>query len=186
LYYRQIIIKFIKGIIKMSKIIDNILAYRILKMLVRPFNETEAFKLGIIDDKGQNLIKSKDFVNTDQKDAYTYLHRLTFNLKKLINKLPGGENHLKNLIAALYLIKEHYNNNKKYITESEFLHILEIQDSIGSLIEEEIIVTKFLEEEMNVTGVNVATDEPVIKKKKKIIKRKDKELISFKEFIEAH
>lgn len=166
----------------MSKIVDNVLAYRILSMLVKPFIETDAYKLGIIDKDGNNLIKSKDFTTSEQKDSYTYLHRLTFNLKKLLNKLPGGENQLKSLIAALFLIKEHHDgNNKKYITESEYIQLLELLDTYD-LIEEEIIVTKFLEEEMNVTGASVSTDQPVIKKKKKIIKRKDNKLISFKEY----
>jgi len=42
----------------MSRVIDAFIAYRILKILVTPFNKTKAYKLGIIDDKGKVLIKS--------------------------------------------------------------------------------------------------------------------------------
>ena len=42
----------------MSRLVDNMIAFRILSMLVKPFKETEAFRLGIIDDKGKNLKKS--------------------------------------------------------------------------------------------------------------------------------
>ena len=49
----------------MSRIIDAVIAYRILKLLVTPFNKTQAYKLGIIDDKGKVLIKSKQ-ITTQQ------------------------------------------------------------------------------------------------------------------------
>ena len=45
----------------MSRVIDALIAYRIVKLLVTPFNKTQAYKLGIIDDKGKVLIKSKEF-----------------------------------------------------------------------------------------------------------------------------
>ena len=48
----------------MGRVIDALVAYRVLKLLVTPFNRTQAFKMGIIDDKGKVLIKSKDFLKT--------------------------------------------------------------------------------------------------------------------------
>ncbi len=81
----------------MSRLVDNLIAYRILSMLIKPFSETSAYQLGIIDDKGKNLKKSSTLTTTKEKDAYTYLHRLVFNMKKIINRLPGGESKLKNL-----------------------------------------------------------------------------------------
>ena len=45
----------------MGRVIDALIAYRILKLLVTPFNRTKAFKMGIIDDKGKVLIKAKQF-----------------------------------------------------------------------------------------------------------------------------
>ena len=44
----------------MSRAIDALIAFRLIKLLVTPFNKTKAYKLGIIDDKGKVLIKSKD------------------------------------------------------------------------------------------------------------------------------
>ena len=67
----------------MSKVVDNLVAYRVLSMLIKPFVETDAYKLGIIDSKGKNLIKSSDFKTEAQKEAFTYLHRLVFNMKKI-------------------------------------------------------------------------------------------------------
>ena len=92
----------------MSRIVDNLIAYRILKMLVTNFTDTEAFKLGIIDAKGKNIRKVNTLQTSQEKDAYTYLNRLVFNMKKIINKIPGGENRTKSLVAALWLVKEQY------------------------------------------------------------------------------
>ena len=153
----------------MSQVIDNLIAYRVLSMLVKPFKDTDAYKLGIIDDKGNNLIKSRDFTKQEQKDAYNYLTRLVFNLKKLLGKLPGGDNKLKNLIAALFLIKEAHTKRLSQIDESRLLFILDLMESGICLAEEQLIVEDFLLVEdvpTNVTGANVSTDEPVIRKKK--------------------
>ena len=78
----------------MSRIVDNLIAYRILSMLVRPFNQSDAFKLGIIDDKGNNLKKTSTLKTSAEKNAYSYLHRLVFNMKKILNKIPGGESRI--------------------------------------------------------------------------------------------
>ena len=62
----------------MGRVIDALIAYRVLKLLVTPFNKTKAFKLGIIDDKGKVLIKSKKHsqVKRPKEKAYTLLNSL--------------------------------------------------------------------------------------------------------------
>ena len=154
----------------MARIVDNLIAYRIVKMLATPFDETDAFDQGIIDEKGKVLKKASQLRTTKEKEAYTFLHRLVFNLKRIINRLPGGESKLKNVVAALYLIKEEYESGR--VTpkiEQRFKHLTNLLDEGYWLVEEEIQVKKFLEEEgvANVTGSGVTTDIPVIKKKKK-------------------
>lgn len=147
----------------MSRMVDNLLALRILKMLVAPFTESEAFKLGIIDANGKMIRKP----STDrEKDAYNYLTKLVFNMKKIINRLPGGESKTKSLVAALWLIKEHYqsNNRSTALMQEKFASVMKMLDNRVSLVEEEIIVTKFINEDAvaNVTGASVSTDEPKI------------------------
>jgi len=158
----------------MSKVVDNLVAYRVLSMLIKPFVETDAYKLGIIDSKGKNLIKSSDFKTEAQKEAFTYLHRLVFNMKKIINKLPGGENKLKSVVSSYFLIKEYYetNNRSTSLMEARFHSLMQFD---GILAEETILVEKYmkdLEEDgegggapANVTGAMVSTDIPVPKKK---------------------
>jgi hypothetical protein len=76
------------------------------------------------------------------------------------------------MIAAFFLIKESYAKSKPLITESrleerykEILDIIDRQDV--TLVEEEMVVKKFMEEvAANSTGAAVSTDEPTIKPKK--------------------
>lgn len=155
----------------MSRIVDNLIAYRILKMLVTNFEDTEAFKLGIIDKHGKNLRKTSSLQTTQEREAYTYLNRLVFNVKKIINRLPGGESKLKSLIAALWLVKEQYQSGSRStaMLQEKFDNIMKLLDNRVSLVEEEIIVKKFLDEDdggiANVTGAAVSTDQPKIDKK---------------------
>lgn len=158
----------------MPAIVDNLIAYRVLSMLVKPFAETDAYRLGIVDDKGANLIKSRDFTTTDQKNAYTYLHRLVFNLKKLLMKLPGGDSKLKNLIAAFFLVKEAYASRSINVDRAELERLVEMLDRGVILAEEQLVIEEFflVEDGMgggiaNVTGAGVSTDIPVIRKAKR-------------------
>jgi len=156
-----------------SRLMDNLIAARLLYMLVTPFDKTDAYKQGIVDAKGKVLIPMKDLKSEAQKDAYNYLTRLVFNIKRLLNKLPGGESKLKSLVAALWLVKEQYENGNKIsnaVLEEKFADIMKMMDNRVSLVEEEIIVNKFLEEDgvanvTNVTGAMVSTNEPKVYKK---------------------
>lgn len=157
----------------MARIVDNIVALKILKMLITPFSETKAFKLGIIDAKGKNLRKASTLQTTEELDSYTHLHRLVFNMKKIINRLPGGENRLKSLVAALWLVKEYYQtgNRSTSLMQEKFDNMMKLLDNRVSLVEEEILVKKFLEEDgmaggaptNNTAGASVT--EPKIGKK---------------------
>jgi len=151
----------------MSRIVDNLLAYKVLSMLVTNFEDTKAFKLGIIDKNGKNLKKVSTLKTSEEKDSYTYSHRLVFNMIKIINKM-GGENKLKSLVAALWLVKEYYESGSRStaLMEEKFDKVMKLLDNRVSLVEEEIIVTKFLKEEAPVNSTaGVSVNEPVIKKK---------------------
>lgn len=170
----------------MSRIVDNLIAYKVLSMLVTQFADTPAYKLGIIDSKGKSIKKASELKTGEEKEAYTYLHRLVFNLKRLINKLPGGESKLKSLVAALFLIKEYYesNNRSMSLLEDRFNDLLKTE---ALLVEETLLVEKYLkdaycdacdkvmskcscddckeEAPANATGAAVSTDRAVAKKK---------------------
>ena len=95
----------------MSRVIDAVIAYRVLKLLVTPFDKTKAFELGIIDDQGKVLKKSRDIKNAEERNAYTLLIRFVFNLKKLLAKI-GIRGPLGSAAAAAFaFFKEEYGNN---------------------------------------------------------------------------
>lgn len=86
---------------------DLYYSFRFVKMLTTPFEDTDAYKLGIIDENG-NRIKTKKVSTSEEKTAFTTFHRLVFNVKKLLEKLPGGQSRLASYAAALFLLKEKY------------------------------------------------------------------------------
>jgi len=96
------------GILKSAA--DLVYTIRFLKLLVTPFDKTEAFKAGIIDEDGQRN-KEFDRNSADDREAYrshyTPFHRLVFNIKRLMAKVPGGQSVVARYGAALALIKEH-------------------------------------------------------------------------------
>ena len=116
-----------------STAIDAFITFRFLKLLVTPFNKTEAFKMGIIDERGKVLKKYRTLERIAERQAYTILHRLVFNIKKLIEKLPGGKSRLATYAAALFLIKEHineYHDSDGVLLEKEFYKYLRDNDLI--------------------------------------------------------
>ena len=89
-----------------NQTIDLIYTYRFLKILTTKWEDMDAFEHGIIDEKGKLLRKSRDLKTTEEKDSYTYFHRIVFNMKRLLNKLPGGESKIASYASALFLIRE--------------------------------------------------------------------------------
>ena len=73
-----------------SRAVDMLITYRVVKLLVTPWERQEAFKQGIIDKKGNVLRPNKTLKTTKDKKAYTYLHRFVFNMKRLFAKVGLG------------------------------------------------------------------------------------------------
>lgn len=87
-------------------IVDLFLVYQFIRRLATPFKEWEAYKLGIIDEKGDILKKRKDLTTIAEKRAFGIFDVMILNLKKLLAKVPGGSTRLASYAAALYLIRE--------------------------------------------------------------------------------
>jgi hypothetical protein len=101
---------------------DIYYSFRFVKLLTTPFEETDAYKLGIINQTGKR-IKSKEISTSEEKNAYTVFHRLVFNVKKLLEKLPGGQSKLASYAAAFFLLKEKYD-----LSDNAILKILDKMD----------------------------------------------------------
>ena len=122
--------------------LDTYIVYRFIRLLVTPFDETDAFKLGIIDGSGKLLIKT-DKMNDEQKKAYTLFHRLVFNIKRLIEKIPGGKSKIGTYAAALFLLKEQMGDEEGVlIMEHSFMSYLKDNDAVDP----ESLQEQYLEE----------------------------------------
>ena len=177
----------------MGRAIDLFVTYRFLKILTTPFDKQDAYKLGIIDKNGNRIIKQKPGIRVskpeplttpEEKEAYTILHKLIFNIKKLFNKVPGLRTKVGTYAAALYLLKDTFKESvdDPDVFEKEFMKYLkeqgfEIDDSIseevvgfgevllkGEYVLKQDILNKEEEELTAKSGdvVNVYEDQPPI------------------------
>jgi hypothetical protein len=90
----------------LSRTADLFYTFRFLKLLVTPWEETDAFKYGIIDANGKPLRRVSELKTNEERSSYTMFHRLVYNIKKLLNKVPFGKSRIASYAAALYLLKE--------------------------------------------------------------------------------
>ena len=136
----------------MGRAIDLFVTYRFIKLLVTPFEKTEAFKLGIIDKDGARIMPAppggvrkvvpEPLGTTEEKNAYTILHKLVFNIKKIFGKVPGLRTKLGTYAAALFLLKDTFKEEVEDpdMFEKEFMKYLKEQGiEIDDSISEEVI-----------------------------------------------
>ena len=136
----------------MGRAIDLFVTYRFIKLLVTPFEKTDAYKLGIIDKTGNRVMpppiagvrqtKPKSLGTIEEKNAYTILHKLVFNIKKIFGKVPGLRTKLGTYAAALFLLKDTFKESVEDpdVFEKEFMKYLKEQGiEIDDSISEEVI-----------------------------------------------
>ena len=136
----------------MGRAIDLFVTYRFIKLLVTPFEKTDAYKLGIIDENGNRIMpppkggvrqtKPASLNTSAEKNAYTILHKLVFNIKKIFSKVPGLRTKLGTYAAALFLLKDTFKESvdDPDVFEKEFMKYLKEQGyEIDDSISEEVI-----------------------------------------------
>ena len=158
-------------------IVDLFLVFNFIKRLVTPFTKWEAYKEGIIDEKGNILIKRKDFVKNSQKSAFGIFDQMILNLKKLLGKLPGGQTKLASYASALWLIRE-----QQRIEATNYLTEESVEEDLGValerfLSENETLIAEAAKHEIdeepanavgggNIAGLGIGPDgEPGVSKK---------------------
>ena len=103
----------------MGRAIDLFVTYRFVRLLTTPFEKTDAYKLGIIDGNGNRIRQPNstkpavELATTEQKNSYTVLHKLVFNIKKIFAKVPGLRTKVGTYAAALFYLKIHSRNTLK-------------------------------------------------------------------------
>ena len=128
----------------MGRAIDLFVTYRFLKLLTTPFEKTDAYKNGIIDEKGNRIKKPSstkpavELATSELKNSYTILHKLVFNIKKIFGKVPGIRTKVGTYAAALFLLKDTFRESvdDPDMFEKEFMKYLkennvEFDDSIS-------------------------------------------------------
>ena len=132
----------------MGRAIDLFVTYRFLKLLTTPFEKTEAYKLGIIDENGNRIMQKGikkpqvPLVTSQEKNAYTILHKLVFNIKKIFAKVPGLRTKVGTYAAALFLLKDTFKESvdDPDMFEKEFMKYLKENDiEFDNEISEEVI-----------------------------------------------
>jgi hypothetical protein len=120
-----------------NRTIDLLITYRIVKGLTTPFDQTDAFKLGIIDKNGKVLRKAKDLNTEKEKEAYTVLDRFIFNMKRLLNKVSLGGTLGSFAVALAFILKENKELQKhKSLIESTVVSYLKQINVYDKLINE--------------------------------------------------
>tara|TARA_Y100001938_G_scaffold119323_1_gene165222 strand:- start:119 stop:922 length:804 start_codon:yes stop_codon:yes gene_type:complete len=109
--------------------VDSFIAYKFIKLMTTPWEESEAYQLGIVDKNGKILKKRKDLQTSQEKASYTILHTLVWNLKKILAKIPAGRTRLGSFAAALYLLKEKHNEQLTDKTLFERAMVWYLEDS---------------------------------------------------------
>lgn len=140
-----------------TRMTDFVYAFRLLALITKPWIEQEAYKYGIIDANGNAIRKWRDLKTGEERDSYTYFHRIAFNMKRMLQKVPGFNNRPMTVAAALRLLKEE-------------------QGKLDQLFEDEEIAfigQKLLEDTpTNATGDAVSTNvERPLQKKQKMVTR---------------
>ena len=132
----------------MGRAMDLFVTYRFLKLLTTPFEKQEAFKLGIIDKDGNRIKKEKstlpavELTTVELKNAYTILHKLVFNIKKIFGKVPGLRTKVGTYAAALFLLKDTFKESvdDPDMFEKEFINYLKENNIVlDDEISEEVI-----------------------------------------------
>ena len=129
----------------MGRAIDLFVTYRFIKLLVTPFEKQEAYKLGVIDKDGNRILipgtNKPTILNTiAEKNSYTVLHKLVFNIKKLFAKVPGLRTKLGSYAAALFLLKDTFKEDvDPKMWEQEFMKYLKENNiELDNTISEEV------------------------------------------------
>jgi hypothetical protein len=158
----------------MARIVDTIIALRIAWLLITPIESTDAYKLGLIDADGKTVRKSK---TSEESNATSPLHRLVWNLKRMIGLIPGGSTKIGSLAATYLLMREAYENdwtpeqlNGQFV--ERFHSLCESKETPEGLDEAlDKLIDMIEDAPANATGAAVSTDVPA-KLDKGVIRRK--------------
>jgi hypothetical protein len=144
-----------------GRVIDSLIVFRILKMLTTDFKKTPAYKFGFIDSNGKrikflpdpnnkNQLLPNEPVTRDEKNSLTPLHRLVFNLKKLIRLVPFGKTAFASYAVALALLKEQTNLDSEQtdqLFEDFYRHLKDVDAFESDMLTESADVGQIIQKD---------------------------------------
>ena len=142
-----------------NRAVDLVITYRVIKLLVTPFEKQEAFKYGIIDKDGKVLRKYRTLKTTAEKKSYTILHRFVFNLKRVLQKAGLGGRLGTFAVALATLLREDkkYEEHKSLIESAVISYLKETNQYEQLLTEQGDVMTPEVEQDVfcNCFGIDV-------------------------------
>lgn len=144
-----------------GRVIDSLIVFRILKMLTTDFKKTPAYKFGFIDEKGKRIkflpdpnnpqqLLPNEPITRDEKNSLTPLHRLVFNLKKLIRLVPFGKTAFASYAVALALLKEQTNLDSEQtdqLFEDFYRHLKDVDAFESDMLTESADVGQIIQKD---------------------------------------
>lgn len=162
-----------------TSVVDLFVVYQFIRRLATPFNKWDAYKKGVIDERGNIILKPNER-DRQQKDSFKIFDVMILKLKRLLEKIPGGKTRLASYAAALYLVKEDWEhkteeevlleNNDQYLN---YIRLYKLDHYKRAL--EEMPTNAAGSGNIAGMGVNGADDVKVSKKKQKGYKQRNKE-----------
>lgn len=134
----------------MSRTVDALIVYRILRLFATKIEDFDAYKFGIIDADGKKLRNPK---TEDERNSWTLLTRFVIKVKKALLKSPDmNSRRLLTFAAAIAILREHKENAE------ENLDLLELYMADENVIRE----AKLLEDYNLVSFKSFLTDEVAV------------------------
>jgi hypothetical protein len=117
--------------------LEYYLMLKIIDLLTKPWTELPAYKLGIIDANGKVLKNTHQLKTATEKVAYGTFQKFCFNLRRFIEKLPGGKTKLAKYLTVYALFKESEDSTMDSMFSEEFGTI-----NINEAFEQDLLKSK--------------------------------------------
>jgi hypothetical protein len=123
----------------MSRFVDTVVAYRLLRLLATPIERSDAFKLGIIDKDGEKI---KEPLSSQELNAYSLLQRFVFKVQRALTRSSDrNARRLLTFAAAMAILKEYTEDDEEnvdallevYMLDEEVIRQAELLESANLL-----------------------------------------------------
>lgn len=135
----------------MSRFVDAVVAYRILRLLATPIERSDAYKLGIVDKDGKKI---KDPNTSQELDSYSLLQRFVFKVQRALVKSPDrNAKRLLTFAAALAILREYKETDEEHV--EELLEVFMLDENVqkqARLLENNLLSFRNWNEEMMSVG----------------------------------